>query len=110
MSQTNQKVLPIACNMDVFTPDERERHIAVLGRLKAAMLSGRELPDGRRFGIRLEDGSLAMLAEFIEGERRCCPFFEFTVRLETGSAALWLDLTGPEGVREFIGEEMKSMP
>ena len=109
MSQMNQKSLPVACNMDVFTPAERERHAAVIARLKAAMLSGRELPDGRRFGIRLEDGGLAVLAEFIERERRCCPFFEFTVRLEPGSAALWLDLTGSEGVREFIAEEMKGL-
>ena len=99
----------IACNLDVFTPAEREQHMAVGRRFKAVIVSAQELPNGQRLGIKADPGSLALLAEFVEGERRCCPFFEFTIRLEPGSAALWLDLTGPEGTREFIGEEFKGM-
>lgn len=106
MSQDGGTSLPVACNMDVLTPAERAHHAAVFEQLGKFMLSSSPLPDGRRFAIRPEAASLALLAEFIEGERRCCPFFAFTVRLEPGSAALWLDLTGPEGTREFIEEEL----
>lgn len=104
MSQTSGKARPIACNMDVFTAEERQAHQALFERLSAAMLSRELLPDGIRFGIRPGAETLHMLAEFIDGERRCCPFFTFSVRLEPDSAALWLDLTGPDGMREFIGQ------
>ncbi len=47
-----------------------------------------------------------LAAEFITRERLCCPFFRFELALEPGSEALALRLTGPEGVREFIRQEM----
>ncbi len=108
MSENNS--LPIACNMGVFSPEARERHAAVVKWLKASVLDGRELPDGRRYRFAPEPSALTMLAEFIALERLCCPFFEFTLRLGSGSQTLWLDLTGPEGTREFVSHEFRGMP
>ena len=46
------------------------------------------------------------LAEFVANERRCCPFFTFTIRAEPAPALLMLRLTGPAGVKPFILAEL----
>jgi hypothetical protein len=46
------------------------------------------------------------VAEFIANERLCCPFFGFTVEVEPQGGALWLHLTGRDGVKSFIQAEV----
>jgi hypothetical protein len=43
-----------------------------------------------------------MLAEWIELERRCCPFLEFKIELPAAGASIVLHLSGGEGVKEFL--------
>jgi len=38
-------------------------------------------------------------------ERRCCPFFDLSLRLDREGGPMWLELTGREGVKEFIKAE-----
>jgi hypothetical protein len=45
------------------------------------------------------------LVEWIELERRCCPFFGFEVHWDRKNEPVWLYLTGPEGVKDFILDE-----
>ena len=51
--------------------------------------------------------STADLTEWIEFERQCCPFFEFEVVRIQQDETLWLHITGPEGVKEFILDEFE---
>jgi hypothetical protein len=44
-------------------------------------------------------------AEWIELERKCCPFFRFEIRWTPKSEAVWLNLSGPQGVKDFILDE-----
>lgn len=36
----------------------------------------------------------------------CCPFFSFAIELESGGGAIWLHLTGRDGVKPFIQAEI----
>jgi hypothetical protein len=66
----------------------------------------RELPDGYSFRLPNESPMLLKVADFIAKERLCCPFFGFAVHLEPEGGALWLSLTGREGVKPFILTEI----
>ena len=95
---------PIACNLQALTPAERE-HFAALGRkLRAAAAEVKELPNGLSFRIS-SSLRLTELADWVEAERKCCPFLDFTVKLECEGGPVELALTGREGVKQFLLEE-----
>ena len=56
------------------------------------------------------DAIVEMVAEWTRLERRCCPFFEFTLRVELEDGPVSLRLTGGPGVKEFIKEESEVVP
>jgi hypothetical protein len=95
-----------ACNMTTFTPAERNEHIAVIEQVFGAVEEIQELSDGYAFRLANETTMLLKLADFIAKERLCCPFFGFSLELEPEGGALWLSLTGREGVKPFIQAEI----
>jgi hypothetical protein len=66
----------------------------------------RWLPDGVRLRFAADAERLAMLATFIDLERRCCAFLRFRLTIEPGGGPVWLELTGPPGTREFLAAEL----
>ena len=94
------------CNMDVFTPDERENHIQTTTRLFQSVQSSHEVANGYEFVFPNHGAeSITAFAEFISNERRCCSFLEFTLRIPSNDKSISLLLTGPEGTQEFLREE-----
>ena len=63
------------------------------------------MPDGYAFQINSGQIGTGQLVEWVELERRCCPFFGFEVRWDRQKGSVWLHLTGPEGVKDFILDE-----
>jgi hypothetical protein len=104
LNQTHQPAL--YCDMTVFSPEERERHIAAIRQMLAAVREAQEIADGYAFRFEPDSAILIKLAEFIAGERLCCPFLNFDLRVEAGGGPVWLRLTGPEGVKEFLRMEL----
>ena len=49
------------------------------------------------------DDTLALIAGVVEAERRCCRFLRFAIQVEPDDGPIYLDLTGPPGTREFLG-------
>jgi hypothetical protein len=96
---------PIACDLSAFSDTEREAHIAHSQQLFAQVLGHRDLPMGLAFWLPSDADTLVQAARFIANERRCCPFFHFTLALEPDGGPLWLALTGREGVKEFLQTE-----
>jgi len=99
--------IPIVCNLNVFTPAERERHIQTTTQLLQSVQNIREVENGYEF-IFPNPGSseiLTKMAEFISNERRCCPFLKFTLTIDTDPQPIALILTGPEGTQEFLRAE-----
>lgn len=88
--------------MNAIEQEQRARHIATIDALFRAVLGVRELPDGYAFRLPNESDVLLRAAEFVSLERLCCPFFGFALEVEPEGGAVWLSLTGREGVKPFI--------
>lgn len=101
----------IFCNMDVFTPAERENHIRTTTQLFQTVQGIYEAENGFEFIFPTPDGSenITQLAEFIYNERRCCPFLEFTLKITPNDKPISLLLTGPEGTQEFLRAEFSEV-
>ena len=95
-----------ACNMKALTHAERVQHAANARRLTTAVVETQEGERSFRFRIAQERMDLVALAEWVRLERKCCPFFSFTIEIEGGAGSTWLTLSGPPGVKEFIRLEL----
>jgi hypothetical protein len=104
-----RKESPLACDMSVIEPDQREQHIATARQVFRAVTDIQELPDGYCFRLPNEPDTLLKAAEFISLERLCCPFLGFVVEVEPEGGPVWLRLTGREGVKAFIREEVSGL-
>ena len=94
----------LVCDLDVFTPAERESHIQTTLQLYQTVQAIREAEYGYEF-IFPHTTELTKLAEFIAKEKMCCPFLDFALRIAPDKEPISLTLTGPEGTREFLREE-----
>jgi hypothetical protein len=100
---------PIACDMSAIDPGLRAGHVATGAQLFRAAEEIRELPDGYAFRLPPDDDTLLKTAEFISLERLCCPFLGFALKVEPEGGPVWLRLTGREGVKAFIREEVSGL-
>jgi hypothetical protein len=74
-----------------------------LGPMLRSLKTGvRELPEGYAFRFPADPKSVALILEWVTGERACCPFFDIDVRLEREAGPLWLTLTGRPGTKDFL--------
>ena len=97
---------PFACVMDAIEPSQRQQHLATAQLVFAAVTEVRELPNGYAFHLPNASEMLRKVGDFISLEQLCCPFFGFTLEVEREGGALWLQLTGREGVKPFIQAEI----
>src|SRR5258706_16268065 len=76
---------PIVCNMDVFTPLERENHIQTTTQLFQSVQDIYEIENGYEFTFSNPGGSaiITKMGEFISNWRLCCPFLKLMVTMET---------------------------
>lgn len=100
------KESPLACDMTAFSPSERTQHRAAIQEVFGAVEELQDLPNGYRFRLPSDTDWLMKVADFIGKERLCCPFFTFGLTLEPEQKALWLSLTGREGIKPFILAEI----
>lgn len=96
---------PIACNLNAMTKTERARHDELAHGLWKSVLEKRELANG--YAFRVPEAALVSTAEWVALERKCCPFFAFSITQAEDEGAVWLHITGGKGVKEFIAAELK---
>lgn len=101
--------IPLTCNMDVFTREQRKDHIRGTTQLVKAMQSVREIHNGYEFMFPNESHFITGIAEFIANERLCCPFLEFNLNVKSNGPSINLSLTGPDGTREFLHVEFEEV-
>ena len=92
--------LPIACTLS--DADFRQRREELLKTVAAAVVKKQELANGFAYSFPTEAKWISELAQLITFERECCPFLQFALRTDPGSGPIWLELTGPEGTKEFL--------
>ena len=92
--------IPVACNL---TSEElRTRETSLLAEFKCAVTTIEELPDGYAFRVPGEKRSLELVAQLLIAERECCPFLTFQIMAEPQMGPLTIQITGPDGSKEFL--------
>ncbi|MCW5968679.1 MAG: hypothetical protein KIT57_09205 [Blastocatellales bacterium] len=97
--------LPIVCTLS--RQELRARQEGAIRELISSAEEITEIKDGYRFRFRPVSGLMPRLAEFVEQERRCCPFLGFALTVEPDAGPIQLTLTGPEGTGEFLREAFR---
>ena len=105
--ETNQS--PLACDMTAIPAEQRPIHLAAGRELFSGIRETRELSDGYQFRFDAEPDVVRRLAEFVALEKLCCPFLSFAIAIEAENGPVWLRLTGREGVKAFIREEISGL-
>ena len=91
------------CDRLALSPEARKRHFEEIGpALRKLRTDVRELSNGYEFQFPSDPKTIAMLDEWAEQERLCCPFFDIDVRFEHEGGPTWLRLTGRSGTKDFI--------
>lgn len=91
--------LPVACTLTPAAMKARREGLlsALLRRADA-----QELPEGYRLRFAATDDVLVTIAQTIDAERQCCRFLRFRLTVEPDGGPISLELTGPQGTREFV--------
>jgi hypothetical protein len=97
---------PLVCNVGAYTDAQAKRKEEVTKKMWASLQDYRELPEGYAFRFPADADCVATVAEWMALERMCCPFFSFNLKLEREGGPLWLELTGREGVKQFIESDL----
>ena len=101
---TSRTQLPVACTLN--EPDLAKRRAGLFTDLARRRQEARWLSEGITLRYSSEQGTLALLGEFVQLERQCCPFLRFQLTVEPGGGPIWLELTGPPGTRDFLAHEI----
>ena len=97
---------PIACNLTAIEAEYRGQHLLAAKQLLGMVQEVRELPNGYALRLPSDVDTILHAARYIAYERQCCPFFNFTLELKAANGPLWLQLTGAEGVKQFLQAEL----
>ena len=92
--------IPLACTLTDKQLQKRRKD--VLQKTAQSLIEVRELKDGFSYRFPAEDKVLQDLIGVINLERRCCPFLNFRLTIESRNDSVWLELTGREGIKEMI--------
>ena len=99
---------PIACTL---SPAElRAQRDELLPGLVSTALQRIPLPHGVRLVFGATAKRLRQLYAVEQLEKRCCAFLQFDIGLTPGGGALVLDVTGPEGTKQFLESLLELRP
>jgi|AmaraimetFIIA100_FD_contig_41_25181524_length_1034_multi_4_in_0_out_0_1 hypothetical protein len=106
---------PLACDLTVFSPGQRERLRGLVQRVFDACLATEELADGYRLRFAAVGADDAMepvplavsIAEWITLERLCCSCITFTIEFEDQRGPLAVRMTGQPGIKQFLLTEFE---
>ncbi|MDX6611896.1 MAG: hypothetical protein QOD75_1082 [Blastocatellia bacterium] len=100
MSKAASSNLPVVCTLT--GPELQERRRSVLQQVRNAVVEIRELANGYAYCFPSQQELVKELAQLIDLERQCCPFLTFRLTIAAETGPLWLEMTGPEGTKEFL--------
>ena len=104
--QSPKSAVVIACDLTAIPADQRAGHESLAASVLAAVKELQALPNGYAFRLPTDSPMLLKAAEFIAYERLCCPFFAFHIEVEPHGGAIWVGLSGVEGVKAFVIAEL----
>jgi hypothetical protein len=96
----DDNALAIAC---ALTDEELQmRRETVLQQVAAHLINFRELENGFSYRFPATDNVLQELVNVINLERKCCPFLNFKLIVESNNETVALELTGQDGTKEML--------
>jgi hypothetical protein len=101
MFEESASEVPFACDLSVFTAEERTHLEELSVELFGTVDEVQELSDGYAFRLP-ESYGVMKVADFIANDHLCCPFLHHGLELEPKGGSLWLRITGPGPVKEFL--------
>lgn len=93
--------IDIACSLSAAKQAQRGEEFE---RLFAKAEELAELADGYALKFPNRDAWITRAVELIIAERKCCPFFGFTLAFEPDGGPVWLHIVGPGELKAFIRE------
>ena len=100
----------LVCDLSTLTDDQRIQLRAVSADVFGAASEVQELPNG--FALAFRDASanlISKIAEFIAYDRLCCAFLEHGMVSEAAGGPTWLNITGGEGAKEVIADDVRRL-
>ena len=97
---------PIACDLTAIDAVQRDQHLQTAAHVFRLAVEVTELSNGYALRLPNETETFLRAASFIAHERLCCPFFGFALEIEPEGGALWLKLTGRDGVKLFLQSQL----
>ena len=97
---------PLSCDLFLLSDRDRLRREELVSALGHSLRDLYELENGYGMVFDPSSSTLAELVEFIALERLCCPFLNFELRVAEENGPLRLDLTGRDGVKQFLATEL----
>jgi hypothetical protein len=94
--------LPVACSLTDAELQERRRD--VLQKLRSAVVEVLEIEDGYVYQFPSKTLAITELAKLVELEHECCHFLKFRLTVEPNDALIRLEITGPQGTKDFLAE------
>ena len=94
----------LACKLT--TPELRRRRETVIADLRSRITNKEETADGCIYVFPATADTIRHVTSFIETERQCCEFFSFRLSVPSGSPEMHLEISGPQGAKEFLKEEL----
>jgi hypothetical protein len=106
--QTDKKtsIMTKAPTCKLTTPELQERKKTVIAELKSLVVERKETATGVQYKFDGSDKMIDLLTSFIKTERLCCDFFTFDLSVGSEEKFIWLELSGPEGTKDFIETEI----
>ena len=94
----------LACDLTAIPVEQKDGYQTAIRALQAFIQEKQELTNGYAFRFPVEPQLSARLLEFIAAERSCCSFLTFTLEFKPEGGPMWLQITGPEGTKQFLVE------
>ena len=94
----------LSCKLS--SPELKQRKVTVLASLRKKVKEKKELSNGYAFRFEGSDKTLEELFEFVKTERECCDFFTFNLSISGDKSEAWLELTGVDGAKDFVTDEL----
>lgn len=104
---TDESVV-LACVPSAIPADRRVQHFALARELLTQQAVERvDMAEG--YGFRFAADKLVELVQFMDNERKCCPFMSFELLIAPESGPIWLRMTGPAGTRQVLQQAELSL-
>ncbi len=80
----------------------QERRSGLLAKVRDQVQEVKSLDSGYALRFESTNEIIDELTRLIQLERNCCQFLEFNLRVLPEQGPIWLELSGPEGTKEFL--------